>query len=242
MMMKSPATNRTRLTWAAGPVALALLALPARVCAQSLLVQPPPTPETQGVPPLLEPAASLQPYSMMAVVPPPPRTFQKHDLIQIIINETSVQKFEQKLDTNKEYDLNGAVETLPDLVKLLELRLEPGKRRPLAEVEVSGEREFKGDGKVERKDQVATRISARVIEVKPNGLLLLEARKTIQSDKESTTVVVSGLCRPEDVTVNNTVQSTQLADLVVRIENEGEARDAAKKGWISQVFDTVFAF
>lgn len=242
MMMKSPAMNRTRLTWAAGPVALALLALPARVCAQSLLVQPPPTPETQGVPPLLEPAASLQPYSMMAVVPPPPRTFQKHDLIQIIINETSVQKFEQKLDTNKEYDLNGAVETLPDLVKLLELRLEPGKRRPLAEVEVSGEREFKGDGKVERKDQVATRISARVIEVKPNGLLLLEARKTIQSDKESTTVVVSGLCRPEDVTVNNTVQSTQLADLVVRIENEGEARDAAKKGWISQVFDTVFAF
>jgi flagellar L-ring protein precursor FlgH len=226
-----------------GPVALAILALPAPVCAQSLLMRPaPPPPAVTGVPPLLEPSQALQPYSMMAVLPPPPRTFEKQDLIQIIINETSVQKFEQKLDTNKEYDLSGEIETLPDLVKLLELRLEPGERRPLAEVEVGGESEFKGDGKVERKDQVATRISARVIEVKPNGLLLLEARKTVQSDKESTTVVLSGLCRQEDVTVNNTVQSTQLADLVVRIENEGEARDAAKKGWISQVFDTVFAF
>lgn len=237
--------GRMRLMARTGPVALAALALPGQVCAQSLLMQPPAAPPggvVTGVPPLLEPSQALQPYSMMAVLPPPPRTFQKQDLVQIIINETSVQKFQQKLDTSKEYDLSGEVETLPDLLKLLELRLEPGDRKPLAEVGVNGDSEFKGDGKVERKDQVTTRISARVIEVKPNGLLLLEARKTVQSDKESTTVVVSGLCRQEDVTVNNTVQSTQLADLVVRIENEGDARDAAKKGWISQVFDTVFAF
>lgn len=224
------------------PALTLALGLAAPVSAQSLLVQPPPTQEVIGAPPLLQPAASLQTYSLFAVVPPPPRQFQKQDLIQIIINETSIQSFEQSLETNKEYDLQGEVATLPDLRQLLELRLEPGKRSPLAEVGVNGESEFNGDGKVKRKDQVTTRISARVIEVKPNGLLLLEARKTIQADEESTTVVVSGLCRPEDVTVNNTVQSTQLADLVVRIENEGRARDAAKKGWISEVFDTVFAF
>ena len=188
------------------------------------------------------PAPSLREYSLFAVVPPAPRVFQKQDIIQIIINETSIQKFEQKLDRKKEYDLSGSIDKLPDLVKLLELRLEPGDRSPLAEVGAGGESEFKGDGRVERKDQLSTRVSARIIEIKPNGLLLLEARKTVQSDDEITTVVVSGLCRPEDVTKSNTVQSTQLADLGIRVENEVEARNAARRGLIPRVLDTVFNF
>ena len=187
-------------------------------------------------------APSLREYSLFAVVPPAPRVFQKQDIIQIIINETSIQKVEKKLDRKKEYDLSGSIDKLPDLVKLLELRLEPGDRSPLAEVGAGGESEFKGDGRVERKDQLSTRVSARIIEIKPNGLLLLEARKTVQSDDEITTVVVSGLCRPEDVTKSNTVQSTQLADLVIRVENEGEARNAARRGLIPRVLDTVFNF
>src|SRR5690606_16412322 len=105
----------------------------------------------------VNPAPSLREYSLFAVVPPPPREFRKQDIVQIIINETSIQKFEQKLDRKKEYDLSGSIDQLPDLVKLLELRLETGDRSPLAEVGAGGESEFKGDGKVERKDQLSTR-------------------------------------------------------------------------------------
>lgn len=240
--------NRTQGSMFAAIAAVCGVSGPA--AAQSLLQQQGPP---QDGPPLAarsedpatrahDVALSLQQYSLFAVVPPPPRQFQKQDIVQILINETSVQKFEQSLDRTKEYDLNGTIEQLPDLLKLLELRLEPGDRSPLAEVGATGESEFKGDGKVERKDQLTTRVSARIIEVKPNGLLLLEARKTVQSDSETSTVVVSGLCRPEDVTKSNTVQSTQLADLVIRVENEGEARDAAKRGVIPQVLDTIFNF
>ena len=46
-------------------------------------------------------------------------------------------------------------------------------------------------------------------DVKPNGLILVEARESIQSDGEIKTMVLSGLCDPKDITNANTVQSSQ---------------------------------
>jgi flagellar L-ring protein precursor FlgH len=73
-------------------------------------------------------------------------------------------------------------------------------------------------------------------------VLVIEARRTIQRDKETTTVVLAGECRREDVTAQNTVLSSQLADLTLRSINEGDTKDTASKGWITQLFEAVFNF
>lgn len=69
-----------------------------------------------------------------------------------------------------------------------------------------------------------------MIDVKPNGNLVVEARESRTSDKEVTTMVLSGTCRAEDITKNNTIQSAQLADLTVRIEHEGNVKESGEKG------------
>ncbi|HYD00038.1 MAG TPA: flagellar basal body L-ring protein FlgH, partial [Phycisphaerales bacterium] len=83
------------------------------------------------------------------------------------------------------------------------------------------------------------RISAIVTDVKPNGMLVLEARETILSDKECKSMVVSGLCDPKDITAQNTVTSSQLAHLVIKTEHAGDVKDAATKGWLPRVFEAI---
>jgi flagellar L-ring protein FlgH len=193
-----------------------------------------------GVPPATN--AALSGFSLFLVTPPPQRTYNKNDIVEIIINETSTQKSEQSLDTKKDYNIAAELTRFPSLRHLLEAQLRDGDTTPIAGVEASSNNKFKGDGEYERKDKFNARIAAIVIEVKPNGALLLEAKKQVNSNKEETTLVLSGLARPEDITTNNTIQSSQIANLALTVKNEGDVKGSATKGIIPMVLDTIFNF
>ena len=167
---------------------------------------------------------------------------QVHDTVFIIINETSKQSSTSKLDTKTSVSNQGKLNSIPDLAALLELQLKNGDSNPLLTVGVSGNENWKGDGKYERSDRFTDRIAASVIDVRPNGTLVLEARRTIGKDDEVQTVLVSGIARREDITNANTVLSSQLADLAIMSETSGELREATQKGWITRVFEAVFNF
>lgn len=188
-------------------------------------------------------AEKLQSMSLFAVVPPKPRTYQKHDQIEIIINESSAAKLKQKLDTDKSYDFSAELSAFPSLEALIEaqLRNNPASQLP-AKVGVKSDDKWEGEGTMERKDTLTARVSGRVVDVKPNGLLVVEAKESRQQDEEIYTLVLSGTCRSEDITKNNTVQSSQLADLTIRIDNEGQVKRASEKGLIPRFFDFFFNF
>lgn len=187
-------------------------------------------------------ATSLYGVSMFAVRPPQPRTYQVHDLVSILVDETSKQESEQKLKADKKYDINAEIQAMLDLKALLELQLKQGNISNLQLLDMSYDGKFDGKGKMERNDRLTMKIEAEVIDVKPNGVLVLEARKTIDKNGETQSIVLSGNCRSEDVTQNNTVFSSQLANLAVSSKNTGQVNDAGKKGILSQVIDTIFAF
>ena len=71
---------------------------------------------------------------------------------------------------------------------------------------------------------------------------MLEATKRITKDDEIQTFVLSGVVREDDITKQNTVLSSQMAGLNVIVHNEGELREAAKKGLLTEIFDMIFAF
>ncbi|MFM9957867.1 MAG: flagellar basal body L-ring protein FlgH [Phycisphaerales bacterium] len=184
----------------------------------------------------------LAEISLFAIEPPTAREFGENDLVTIIISERSKTERNQKLDSKKEYDLDSKITAWIDLMQLLELRAVPdGKTEDrLPSVGAELESEFKGDGKYNREDKLTDRIQARIVEVKPNGTLLLEARRGIKTDEEGQDVVLSGLCRQEDVTDSNTVQSNQLYDLQLNVQNTGQVKKAGEKGLIPRVLDGLF--
>jgi flagellar L-ring protein precursor FlgH len=187
---------------------------------------------------------ALRDISPIAIVPVEPREFAPHDLVQIIVRETSRATSSQELEAGKEYVLDGKISAWPSfqLSDLLEMQLRGSDTSNLPELKLDFEKDFEGDGEYEREDDFTARLTAEVVEVLPNGNLVLEARTNIQTDQEVATLKVTGICRAADVTSANTVLSNQLHDLKVEKVHEGELKKASEKGIIAKVLDAIFAF
>lgn len=185
---------------------------------------------------------SLYATSLIAVRPPDPREYHENDLITIEISEISNIKREQSLDTEKKYQNDAAMATLTTIRQFLELRSPLGGVNPSTTSVGESRAKFEGDGEYARKENITARITARVLEVKPNGTLLIEARSSIDTDTEKQTILLSGLCRSEDVTARNTVNSSQLFDLSLNIQHEGQIKKAAEKGLIPRALEAIFNF
>ena len=176
----------------------------------------------------------LEATSLFAVMPQKPRVFKEHDLVQIVVRETTRIASFQGLETDKEYGLAGGVRNFPGLNNANLLNY--------TEVDLAGEKEFEGEGEYAREDDLTTRLTAEVVEIMPNGNLVLEARTRIKTDDEEMFTQLTGTCRPDDVTAANTILSNQIFNLEIEKLHYGEVRNAANKGILAKILDAVFAF
>ena len=240
-----------RFSIAAVPLVLLVLTGFAHAQSSSLYVQEPPRSPAPVRPAnrVERPGPPVNPYlqrmSYTSVAAPEPRRFAVQDLITVIIREQSISTSESTLETQKDTQFNGGVDAFPHFSAsdLLNLRLRNSDSpENLPQVDVGMNQEFEGEGEYERRDTMTTRLTARVIDVKPNGTLTLEARTHIRNDDEAQTITVTGYCQPQDVTIDNTVLSTQVFDLRVSKTNEGELRDATNKGILTTILETIFNF
>ena len=204
---------------------------------------PPPARSINGVVDRLSPHISRT--SVSAVRMPAPRQFSVHDLITVIVRESIENSSDSELETEKDTTITGLISAFPNLKlnDLANFQLRPStfdKGNP--ELNLNLSQEFEGEGEYERKDTFTTRITARVIDVKPNGTIVLEARKFIQSDEESVNLLLTGTCRKDDITGSNTILSTQIYDLRLIKEHAGNVRNASKKGLITRFFELIFNF
>ena len=205
----------------------------------SLIVQA----EQLAVPEDTEPHA-LRSVSLFAVSTPEDRIFQRHDLIQIIVRETSRARSKHELETDKETKLNGRISAWPDirLDELLQFQVRAGRTTNLPSLNAQFSKEFEGEGEYKRQDDLTARLTAEVVEVLPNGNLILEGRTRIKTDEEESVIKITGICRPEDVTPANTILSGQLHDLKVEKNHRGQLKKANRKGILTRFFEAIFAF
>ena len=189
-------------------------------------------------------APAVAATSFAAVRLPEPRRFAVQDLVTIVIRESTQTDFESSLETEKSTGFDGSIPNFPNLTlrDLLNLQVGAGSTEDTPKLSIDYKQDWEGEGEYSRSDSITGRVTARVIDVKPNGTLVLEARKFIQSDKESLNIVLTGMCRAEDVGVDNTILSTQLYDLHLDKQHEGELKKTTKKGFLTKVFEAIFNF
>ncbi len=187
---------------------------------------------------------SLAKASYSAVPLPEPRKFSRHGLVTIIIRETIENDTSATMETNKTVTYKGKVSDFPHLrlSNLLNLQTRASATDNLPALGVKMKSDFESEGKRKRKDTFTTRLTARIIDIKPNGTLVLEARKRIIDDTETLNLVLTGTCRKEDIKSDNTVLSTQLYDLNLRKHTDGQMQKSTKKGILTRVLDTIFNF
>jgi flagellar L-ring protein precursor FlgH len=93
----------------------------------------------------------------------------------------------------------------------------------------SGDQELKGSGTTSRQTAITTTMSARVVGVLPNGYLVLEGTKDVQVNSEFQTIIVRGVVRPADLAPDNSVPSSRLAQVEIKLNGKGVVGDAIRR-------------
>jgi flagellar L-ring protein FlgH len=93
----------------------------------------------------------------------------------------------------------------------------------------SGDQKLNGTGTTTRTATLNATLSARVVKVLPGGLLYIEGSKDLQVNSEQQAILVRGIIRNTDITTGNTVGSTQIADMEIRLNGKGVVNDAIRR-------------
>ncbi|RME72946.1 MAG: flagellar basal body L-ring protein FlgH, partial [Planctomycetota bacterium] len=94
---------------------------------------------------------------------------------------------------------------------------------------------FKGSASVARDATMEWRLAVTVVDVQPNGNLVVEGRHTVTVDNQERVMVVTGIVRPLDVTTDNVVLSENVANASVRLIGDGPDTRTTERGVVGQI-------
>ena len=101
---------------------------------------------------------------------------------------------------------------------------------------------FNGGGTIANSEATSTTIQARVIAVGANGVLRVEATRLSKAGEEDTSMVLTGLIRPEDLSTSNTISSSNVADLEILQKGKGTLTNDQRKGWLTKFYEFIEPF
>jgi flagellar L-ring protein precursor FlgH len=101
---------------------------------------------------------------------------------------------------------------------------------------------FAGQGQTTRATKVLASISCTVVDVFPNGNLLIRGKRMILVNAEEQIITLSGIIRPEDIATDNTIQSIRIADARITYMGVGPLADKQSPGWLTHALDNVWPF
>ncbi len=110
------------------------------------------------------------------------------------------------------------------------------------ELESTTKNSFDGSGSTIRRDKFIATVSVRVVDVYPNGNMFIKGKKEVTINNEKQYIWLSGFVRPEDVSFDNVVLSSAIADAKISISGKGVIADKQAPGFGHRIFDWVWPF
>lgn len=230
------------------PVLFALLALPA--CSG-----------LGGKPEPPWPAATEPARSMDLLEPAPTRTslwtpgaaltraYDDHrarrigDLVTVVVVESSEASREASTDLSRDTSVDVGVDAMlgmPTHMGLPDIYKGGGDFDP--RVQASSGNSFKGSGATKRKESLKTRIAARVMEILDDGNMVVEGRRQVEVNDEIQYLYVRGIARPVDISPDNMISSSALADAEIIYSGNGALSNEQRPGWLYRVLSAVWPF
>ncbi len=102
--------------------------------------------------------------------------------------------------------------------------------------------DFSGAGETERKGTFQGVITCRVVNVLPGGVFHIQGRRQIIVNHEAQWITLEALVRQDDVSIDNTVKSTKLAEARLSFDGLGVIDDRQRPGMVARVLDWVYPF
>ena len=152
------------------------------------------------------------------------RNFQVGDVITVLLNE-STQAARSQVGSISRNSTNDML--TPGLAVLGNKLGGVMKGTDFSKTDISN----KGTGTADQTASLNGSIAVAVVEVMPNGNLVLRGEKQLALTEGSEVIQVAGIIRPEDVAPNNTVQSRRLANAQIAYRGSGDLANATRAGW-----------
>jgi len=151
--------------------------------------------------------------------------------IQIVENVTASQKSSSSVDRNSE--ISAGISALPFVNKSLTDKTTLGAK---------SDNTFAGKGGTESANTFSGSITATVIDVLPNGHLVVAGEKQIGVNQNVDVLRFSGTIDPRALQPGSIVNSTQVANVRVESRGRGAQNEAQALGWMNRVFNTITPF
>lgn len=155
------------------------------------------------------------------------------DLITIIINEEQVVGNQETSTLSKSTDLD---------YQLTNFDIKPSFFSTLPALTASSQDDFTGTANYQKNGTFEARITAIVMDVTPNGNMVLKGRREIRVDNETKLIEFSGMIRSFDVRPDNTVASELVAEAQISYQGQGTLTNATNRTGIGRVFHAAISW
>lgn len=151
------------------------------------------------------------------------------DIVTVIIVEQSSasNKSELKLTKETSNQLEGSGLNKLDFI-------------PLMSGGIDYQKEHQGKGETTLNGRLNARVTAEVMEIRPNGNLVIEGSRSVLINDDEDRISVRGVLRPEDIAADNTVLSTYLSEAQISYTGDGPNDNATRQGLITRILDLLF--
>ena len=184
---------------------------------------------------------TLENASWTFVPSPPVRVLKLHDIVSIRVDELARGTAEGSTSSRK----NGVYDALlRSWVVLNGIRKAELTPQSLGDPRIQGQTNqlYRSDSDLETRESLAFNIAAEVVDIRPNGVVMLEARKSITMNDNVFDTTLTGFCRSDDIGPDNVILSRDMLDLKVDKQDRGQVRNGYRQGWFSRWLSELTPF
>jgi len=156
------------------------------------------------------------------------------DIINVVLQERTTSSKSSNIDLIKDNDISVGGSQDNAVI----LGVGPQSGNVTAVTDLVAKRDFTGEAKADQSNQLTGNISVTVVDVYPNGTLLVRGEKWLELNRGNEYIRLSGLVRPDDVSPDNTVLSTKIANARITYSGTGTFADSQQMGWLSKFFNS----
>ncbi len=139
--------------------------------------------------------------------------------------------------SSEDADLNAFLGLENSLGQLL-----PGGFDPSAAVDLSSSASASGQGSVDRSETINLTVAAVITQVLPNGNLVIAGRQQVRINHEMRELLITGVARPEDITSENTIAHTKIAEARISYGGRGVISDVQSPRYGQQAAEILLPF
>ncbi len=162
------------------------------------------------------------------------------DIITVMLNESTTASKSATTDLSKDNSYAAGASAL--LGWEASLQKHNKNLDPSAMISATNKSKFKGDGSTGRSDTLSGNMTATVMAVLPNGNLCIKGRREVRLNLEKQIMILEGIVRPEDITAENTVDSSYIADAEITYSGQGVIAMKQWPGFATVLLDILWPF